>query len=57
MQGQPKMRVGAVLTFAEGTTLKQVREALAKLGQDVKVSSENVQQYDARYGSPVFYIP
>ncbi len=52
-----RTQVGAVLTFPEGVTLAQVRDAIAKLGQDVEVETEVVHTYNAVHGGPVFYIP
>jgi hypothetical protein len=48
-------RVGAVLTFAKGCNLEDVKEALISLVPGVETII--VQEYDSSYGDPVFYIP
>jgi hypothetical protein len=48
-------RVGAVITFEEGVTVEQIREAL--LAAEIKVESATIQTYDPQYGGPVWYIP
>lgn len=50
-----RTQVGAVLTFPEGVTQEQVREALGKLG--IEIDSATVASFDGRYGGPVWYIP
>ncbi len=49
------MQVGAVLTFPEGVSQDEVREALGKLG--IEIESATVATFDGEIGSPVWYIP
>ena len=48
-------QVGAVITFPEGVSQDEVREALGKLG--IEIDSVEVRTFDSRMGYPVWYIP
>jgi hypothetical protein len=57
-------RYGTVLVFKKGITAKQAADALAKIkdvidldGYVRKGIEDRVQEYDDRYGGPVWYIP
>ncbi len=58
-----RVKVGAVLTFPEGVTRAQVCEFLdlwrRGLGKNsiFGYDSVTVEEYDPKWGSPVFYCP
>jgi hypothetical protein len=47
---------GSLLTFREGVTEKEVREALKKIAHLCE-REPRVEHFDNRWGSPTFYIP
>jgi len=62
--GKQRTKVGAVLTFPEGLTEKQVREFLSELQGELekdgsKFVYESIQTgtYNPEWGGPVFYVP
>lgn len=53
-----KTMVGAVIIFREGTSVEWAQMCLNKLHRSGGLSEQSTaHEYDARHGSPVFYIP
>lgn len=50
-------QIVAQIVFAPGTNISEVNEALRKLGQQIAVEGEQVQDFDPTYGGPVIYFP
>ena len=54
-------QVGAVVTFPEGVTEHEVKEALlkitAKLKPEFRFESIQTGTFDPEWGHPVFYVP
>lgn len=50
-------KVGAVVTFPEGTTSAQVVALLEQLKEKSKIDGYEVGIYDPNWGGPVWYIP
>ena len=54
----PDMKFGAVLVFNSDTSAEQVQNFLDSLHREGIIEQKaELNQFDARYGGPVFYIP
>jgi hypothetical protein len=51
------MRKGAVIVFEEGVTNEQISLLKMDLRRQGLVENINVQEFDPRWGGPVWYVP